>query len=693
MDHSAQVISALKRDLAACEDRFTKVFDASPSMIAISTVESGHHYAVNDVWLTTMGYRREEVVGKTARELGVWLNPRDRERYIAAFQAKGRLRNYEHQLKTRSGDARTFLTSCDEIIFDGAPRLLMVFHDITERKDAEQALCRANEALERQVAERTQELQRQIEATEQARAELEDSELRLMDANRMLNVVLDTIPVRVFWKDRKLNLLGCNRLYAMDAGYKNPRQMIGKSDFDMGWRDRAELYRADDLRVVNSKKPKLGYEEPQTTPDGREIWLRTSKSPLRNLEGDVIGVLGMYEDITERKAAEKELERAKLEAERANQAKSQFLSSMSHELRTPLNAVLGFAQLLEHDPGHPLLDAQKESVEHIKAGGNHLLHLINEILELAKIEAGHLELVMESTKPENVFGDTIPMAQALSEKRGLQLHVPDLTQTWPHILVDATRLKQVLLNLLSNAVKYNVEHGEVTLSCEATDDALIMKVTDTGPGISAEGLKILFQPFSRLEHEHSEIEGTGIGLTITKELVEHMGGRIGVQSELGKGTTFWVEFPIDSGGAEEHEDVAKPENRRLEDVKHTGTVLYVEDNDANLMLMEGIFEQFPNLRLITAKNAEIGLEIYEVEQPDMIMLDIALSGMSGTDMLKIIREQDPETPVIAISAHAMPHLVEEGLKAGFDAYLTKPFDIALLVGELERVFGDAAVQI
>ena len=366
---------------------------------------------------------------------------------------------------------------------------------------------------------------------------------------------------------------------------------------------------------------------------------------------------------------------------------------MSHELRTPLNAILGFAQLLEHDPGHPLLDAQKESVEHIKTGGSHLLHLINEILELAKIESGHLELDIESTKPEDVFYDTIPMAQALAEKRGLAFHIPALDQEWPNIMVDAMRLKQVLLNLLSNAVKYNVDGGEFTLSCDIGDTFLSIHVSDTGHGISPEGMKDLFHPFSRLDHQNSEIEGAGIGLTITKELVELMGGEISVKSVLGEGSIFSIKFPIANGGGAARIAPNESKQQKLEDVQYDGTVLYVEDNEANLLLMEGIFEQFPNLKLITAKNAELGMDIVKTVLPDFIMLDIALPGMSGTEMLKAVRtETDSRASIIAVSAHAMPHLVEEGLKAGFDAYLTKPFDIAKLVAELERVFGEQAVQ-
>lgn len=686
-------VDGLKWELAASEDRFAKIFDASPSMIVISTIENGHHYAVNHAWLKIMGYPKDQVIGKTAHEIGVWPTREARERYIAAYKAQGVLRDFEVKLKTNGGEVRTFLTSCDEVNYDGALRLLMVFHDVTDRRNAEEALRHANEELERQVEERTRELQHQIQATQQAKAELEDSEQRLMEVNRMLGVVLDAIPVRVFWKDTDLNLMGCNRLFAMDAGFQNPRQMIGKSDFEMGWKDQAELYRADDLRVIKSKKPKLGYEELKANAKGKEIWLRTSKIPLRNLDGDVIGILGMYEDITERKAAEKELERAQVESERANQAKSQFLSSMSHELRTPLNAILGFAQLLECDPGHPLEESQRESVEHIKMGGSHLLTLINEILELAKIEAGHLELHLVSINPEQVFDEVVQMVIPLAEKRGLEFRVPVLERVWPNIMVDDMRLKQVLLNLLSNAVKYNVADGTLTLDCEQAADHLMIKVSDTGEGISPEGIAELFQPFSRLGKEYGQVEGTGIGLTITKELVEQMNGEIGVESNLGQGTVFWVKFPLDPTAVADDVVDAVDEKHELGSVQHHGTVLYVEDNEANRMLMEGLFEQFPNLRLLMAKSAEEGLNIVEAEQPDMLMLDIALPGMSGTKMLQTVRERDGnKVPIIAISAHAMPHKVEEGLQAGFDAYLTKPFNIDQLIHELERVFGTVAVE-
>ncbi len=685
--HPAE-IDRLQLALRESEDRFSKIFNASPSMIVISAVEDGRHYAVNGTWLQTLGYERHEVIGKTAHEIGMWVRPEDRSQYIDAFKENGKLRDYEVQLKMRNGDIRIFSASCDATVFDSEPCLLTVFHDITNRKKSEEALRQVNEELERKVAERMRELQRQVEETNQARAELEESERRLIEANRMMSVVLDSLPVHVFWKDRDLNFLGCNRLFAQSAGYETADQLIGKSDYDCGWRKQAKMYRGDDMTIIISETSKLGYEEPQTTPDGDDIWLRTSKTPLRNAKGEVFGVLGIFEDITARRVAENALEEAKNEAEQANRAKSDFLTSMSHELRTPLNAILGFAQLLEHDPRTPLTDGQQDSVNHIKSGGKHLLGLINEILELAKIEAGHLELDMESVRPHDVFHDSASMTQALAEKYDITLHVPALEQQCPNIFVDRMRFKQVLLNLLSNAVKYNVQGGEVTLDCQATDGRLKILITDTGAGISPDGLKDLFQPFARLDHEDSEIEGTGIGLTITKQLVECMGGEIGVESELGQGTTFWVTFPISTDIADLTSDRSDFDGHKLVDAGHRGKVLYVEDDRANLVYMENLFGRFANLELLTAQNAEEGLEIAAAHQPDMIMLDISLPGMSGTDMLKTMKSNGCcKVSAIAISADAMPYHIEEGLEAGFDAYLTKPFDVGLLVQELERVFG------
>ncbi|MBF0247318.1 MAG: PAS domain S-box protein, partial [Alphaproteobacteria bacterium] len=478
-DHTYGNVGDLKEALTACEDRFSTVFGSSPSAIAISTLETGHIYAVNDAWLKSFGYQRDEVIGRTSLDLGIWPSDADRERFVDAFRTRGNLRNHEVRMLNKGGKDRTFLISADEIEYDRDLRLMVVLNDITERKAMEEALRRSHDDLERIVEERTRELQKQVSATEKARAEALQSEQHFQQVNRMLHSVLDTIPVRVFWKDTDLNFAGCNRLFAQDAGFDGPRDVVGRNDTHMPWKAHAVQYRADEQTVLSTDTSLVGYEEQQTTSSGETVWRNTSKIPLRGADGNIIGILGMYEDITDRKAQERELEQAKEAAERANLAKSQFLSSMSHELRTPLNAILGFSQLLEYDPANPLNAAQLDHVEQIKKGGKHLLELINEILELARIESGRMEVQIEDVNVTDVFEDVVTMIQPMADKRAITFHAPGLRCQCSPIRVDAFRYKQILLNLLSNAVKYNNENGEITLSCEERDGWLRVKVSDT----------------------------------------------------------------------------------------------------------------------------------------------------------------------------------------------------------------------
>ncbi|MCW8915439.1 MAG: PAS domain-containing sensor histidine kinase [Magnetovibrio sp.] len=538
MEPSPDTYAEISAELAASEDRFFKIFEASPAMMAITKLVDSKIFAVNEACLETLGFARENVIGKTALELGIWPSIEDRKRCIDAIHSNnGKLHNYELQLKTFAGETLTFTANCDEITYDSENSILWVFNDVTDLKKSEAK-------LERNVSERTSELNKQAEQTLQAQRDLFASEMRLTELNTMLQTVLDTIPMRIFWKDKDSVILGSNKLFATDAGVDNPDQVIGKTDYELSWHDRADEYRASDVEIMESGIPKLGFEEKFKDSDGNDVWLKKSKAPLRNAEGDVIGVLGIYEDVTHNKTAEVALEKAKHQAESANLAKSQFLSSMSHELRTPLNAILGFAQFLESDPKKPMDADQLESLGHIKTGGNHLLALINEILELAKIESGHMTLDIEPLDVVELFYETLPLVQSQAEKANVTLSPPALHNDCPNILVDLKSTKQVLLNLLTNAVKYNVDGGSVTVQASHDGEYVTISVTDTGIGMSEEGLENLFTPFSRLGQENTNIEGTGIGLIITQDLVNLMKGEIGVESELDKGTTFWVRFPV-----------------------------------------------------------------------------------------------------------------------------------------------------
>lgn len=505
----------------------------------------------------------------------------------------------------------------------------------------------------------------------------EELEITLRESKELLRNVLDTVPSRIFWKDKSLVYLGCNNLFAYDAGLKSNEEIIGKTDNDLPWgKAEAELYRSDDKKVIESGLPKVNYEESQTREDGLETWLETNKIPLKNSSGDVIGVLGSYSDITDRKNAEKEIIKAKEEAEHANNAKSDFLSSMSHELRTPLNAILGFSQLMEMDDS--LSTLVKEDVKEINKAGHHLLNLINEVLDLAKIETGHIDLLVESIVYEELIFECVSLIDPIAKQHDIQIHISSNTRGIA-IRADSIRLKQVIINLLSNAIKYNRRGGQVNIDVNLTNDNLYrISIKDTGTGIKEENLNGLFESFNRLEAENTDIEGTGIGLVITKRLVELMGGKIGVETEFGVGSIFWIEMPGEFI-MENELGVLKEDNVTPQaiDDRTEHNVLYIEDNPSNLKLVIQLFSRIPHIHLFTAHTPSLGIELAEIKRPELILLDINLPEMDGYKVLEKLRHNNKTShiPVVAISANAMSKDLKRAAEAGFDNYLTKPLDV------------------
>ncbi|WP_298402489.1 ATP-binding protein [Janthinobacterium sp.] len=373
-----------------------------------------------------------------------------------------------------------------------------------------------------------------------------------------------------------------------------------------------------------------------------------------------------------------ELAMAMEEARSANYAKSAFLSSMSHELRTPLNAILGFAQILSSDRLPSTLEQKKEFAGHILKSGRHLLTLINEILDLAKVESGTVSLSLEPVGLDVILQECRDMIAPLASQRGIGMAFPDACPL--NVLADRTRLKQILLNLLSNALKYNREQGQVAIECAPQAGGRVrISVRDTGVGLDAEQLALLFQPFNRLGQEGGTEEGSGIGLVVTKRLVELMDGSIGVSSAPGEGSTFWIELrvvdavPIPAAPALPLPDLAGA----LLEHSAPVTLLYVEDNPANLILVEEIVRYCPQLQLLTATDGRLGVEMARTHLPQLILMDINLPRVNGTDALKLLRA-DPRTahiPVIALTANAMPGDVERSMALGFYRYLTKPINL------------------
>jgi signal transduction histidine kinase/ActR/RegA family two-component response regulator len=371
---------------------------------------------------------------------------------------------------------------------------------------------------------------------------------------------------------------------------------------------------------------------------------------------------------------------AQAAAEAANRSKSDFLSRMSHELRTPLNAVLGFGQLLELDELSP---DQRQAVSQITKGGRHLLDLINEILDITQIETGQLSLSPESVLVSDLLTDTVELVAPLAEERSVHLLPANGPACQRFIFVDRQRVKQILLNLLGNGIKYNRQGGTVSISCaEERTGWLRIQVTDTGPGIPKQQFGLLFTPFERLGAEQTTVEGTGIGLALSRRLAEVMGGTLDVESTVGRGSTFWVEFPLVEGPVQRYERLDEVGGARAVTAHPGGpTILHIEDNLSNIKLIERVLAQRPGTRLIPAMQGRLGVELARQHHPVLILLDLNLADLPGEEVLQQLRD-DPRTasiPVVIISADAMPRQIQRLLSAGATAYLTKPFDVRALL--------------
>jgi PAS domain S-box-containing protein len=436
------------------------------------------------------------------------------------------------------------------------------------------------------------------------------------------------------------------------------------------------------------------YELTFIRKDGCRFPAIVSITALRDDYGEIIGYLMIGSHNSVRKQVELELHSAVATADQANLAKSDFLSSMSHELRTPLNAILGFAQLIDGGVPAPTLP-QKRSLDQIMKAGWYLLDLINEILDLAQIESGKLSLSMEPISLIDVMRESEAMIRPQAEQRGIRVVFTRFDARY-RVMADRTRLKQILINLLSNAVKYNREGGTVTVDCtEGAPERMQIAVTDTGEGLSPAQLSQLFQPFNRLGQEARVGEGTGIGLVVCKRLVELMGGQIGVRSTEGRGSVFWIELNLttDRQLLQSGDDGAAVATARTYAAARSHTLLYVEDNPANLMLVEDLIARRPDIRLLSAADGSRGVEIALESCPDVILMDINLPGISGVEALRILGRHAATTriPVIALSANAGPRDIAKGLEAGFFRYLTKPIKVVEFMKTLDEalVFADA----
>ncbi|MER2563853.1 MAG: ATP-binding protein [Myxococcaceae bacterium] len=586
----------------------------------------------------------------TLADFEALVHPEDRARVIDAFRA-----HVEHQAPY---DLRHRI-----VLSDGRVRHV---HErcVTERAPSGQPLRSLGTA---------QDITSMVEAELQAR-----------EAHAVLQSVIDTAPVRVFWKDLRGVYLGCNHAFARDAGVASAADVVGRTDHQLVWRAQAELYREDDRRVLESGVPKLRYEEPQTQ-NGQTIWLRTSKVPLRNELGAVIGILGVYEDITAEREVQTSLLAAKQAAEAANKARGEFLANMSHELRTPMNAVIGFSDLALLDGS--LTPELRSWVGNIQASASDLLKLLDDLLDFSRIESGRIELELVPFSLRALVGRLQVMGDSLAREKQVQVVAHVAVDTPDTFEGDALRFGRVLTNLVGNAVKFTAE-GTVRLEAgwRAARQVLVVSVSDSGIGMTPEQQARLFQPFTQADASTTRLfGGTGLGLAISRRLVELMGGTISVESTPGRGSTFTMQVPLRQY---EGELPAEPIESHLGATFAGRRALLVEDNRVNQVLGRSLLMRL-GFRTEVVDNGRVAVERLAADPAcaDVVFMDLQMPEMDGLTATRRLRERFSagQLPIIAMTANAFESDRQRCLEAGMNDWLPKPLRLAELKRVAERV--------
>gem|GEM_PF-1660618 len=632
--HDTTARKLAEDDVKVSEEKFRTVFENLAEGI-ITTNKQGTVITANTATLNMFGYESAQLLGNNVRIL---LPKSEQEKHLHTERMLSQVQNL--QGRRQSGEIFPLELNVSTMEVQGKQLFVGIMHDATTRIQTEQALKQAEE----------------------------HTRLLLDTAGEGL-LGIDLAGQATFANQAACRMLG----YASD-------ELVGRALHALIHHTHAngEVYLGHECRMCAAFAMNKVFhvtDEVLWHKDGTSFPVEYTSTPIKKNDQSV-GAVVTFTDISERRKVEEDLQAAVIEADNANQAKSEFLSNMSHELRTPLNSILGFAQLLETDRRSPLTDKQKMSLGYVIKGGKHLLRLISDILDLAKIESGHMPFDFTQFGLAHFLADCMPMMSSLAQRHNITLEKGVFEPV--QIRADFTRTKQVFFNLVSNAIKYNQENGRVTVHTQVRDDLVRISVTDTGFGIAASDRDNLFLPFNRLNN-NAEIEGTGIGLALSKEYVLHMQGHIGFESALGEGSTFWFELPL-TDGTPVPEQPMEEALAELPVVEKGYTLLYIEDNPNNLKFMELLFEP-ENYQLISAHTAELGITMVLDYHPDLILMDINLPGMDGFEALDKLKRnpQTQDIPVIALSADAMASTVQLGHASGFADYLTKPVDINVLL--------------
>lgn len=503
--------------------------------------------------------------------------------------------------------------------------------------------------------------------------QLKKADFDKKNAEVYLENIIEHLPGYVFWKDLNFRIKGCNNNFLKITGISS-KEIIGKTDYDLPWEKKQTIaFRDDDIQVVANDESKINIEEPIRFIDGSERVLLTSKAPLKDVNGKIVGIVGIFTDITERKKAEQELRIAKERAEVANKAKSDFLATISHELRTPLNGVIGAAQLLQQIELN--LD-QKKLVEIILSSGKSLIELIDDILNYSKISDGKLSIEEKTFDLHSLLTDLLKNMQFHAHLKQLKFIVDIDFDVKKTVVSDALRLQEIIVNLVSNAIKYTQQGFiKVIIKHKKISQSLIVlnvSVEDSGIGIEKDKLNAIFERFVQVESSFDrKYGGVGLGLTITKYLVEKMGGKITVESEFGRGSCFSVSLPIKLSNSQNENNLHKAAEEHL--WASSGNILLVEDNNINQTIAKMMFKD-SGFQLDVVDDGYTALKNFDENNYDLVLMDISLPGMDGTTVIQKIREQKKgeKIPIIAMTAHAMAEDLNKFIKAGADDIITKP---------------------